>query len=74
MIQKVRFTYTVDVFIKGDSEDQIIDYMRNTTPAEAFREASKSGHYVEDAYDEFVLADIMPDSDYDIDLTKGLEM
>ena len=73
MIQKVRFTYTVDVFIKGDSEDQIMDYMRNTTPAEAFREASKSGHYVEDAYDEFVLADIMPDSDYDIDLTTGGE-
>ena len=73
MIQKVRFTYTVDVFIKGDSEDQIMDYMRNTTPNEAFRKASKSGHYVEEAYDEFVLADIRPDSDYDIDLTKGGE-
>ena len=71
MIQKERFTYTVDVFIKGDSEEQIEEYMRDHTPAEAFRDASKSGHYVDEAYDEFVLADIRPDSGYDIDLTKG---
>ena len=70
MIQKVRFTYTVDVFIKGDSEDQIMGYMRDTTPAEALKEASKSGHYINEAYDEFVLCDVRDNRACDIDLTE----
>ena len=70
MIQKVRFTYTVDVFIKGDSEEQIEEYMRDHTPAEAFRDASKSGHYIDDAYDEFVLCDVRDNRACDIDLTE----
>lgn len=69
IIQKVRLTYTVDVFIKGKNEDQIMDYIRQMTPREIYLAASKSGHYIEESFDEFVLADIKPDSEYDIDLT-----
>lgn len=71
MIQKIRFTYTVDVYIKGNNEEQIMDYAINTTPSEALEDAMKSGHYVAEEYDEFVLSDIKDDSEYDIDLTEG---
>lgn len=71
MIQKVRFTYTVDVYIKGNNEEQIMDYARNATPSEALEDAMKNGRYVAEEYDEFVLSDVKDDSEYDIDLTEG---
>ena len=70
IIQKVRLTYMVDAFIKGENEDQIMNYIREMTPRGIYEVASENGRYVEESFDEFVLADVRPDSDCDIDLTS----
>ena len=69
MIQKVRLTYSVDVFVKGDSAEQIMEWALERTPTEAYREASRSGHEITEHYDEIVLANVRDESEYDIDLT-----
>ena len=71
MIARVRLTYAVDVTVKGESQEQIVEWMNRTSPTEAFKEASKSGYYVEENYGEEFICPVMENSDYDIDITKG---
>ena len=65
MIAKVRLTYTVDVFVKGDSEDQIMDWAREHTPSEAADDVAKRGKTVNESWDEEIMAwvDGYPDID-----------
>ena len=69
MIAKVKMTYTVDVFVKGENEEQIMDWARQHTPSEAQDDAAKSGHYIDERYDEEIIAYVRENSVYDIDLT-----
>ena len=71
MIAKVRLTYSVDVFIKGDSEDQIMDWARQTTPSGAEDEASKARRIIDENYDEEILCFVRDDSVYDIDISEN---
>ena len=69
MIAKVKLSYTVTCFVKGESEDQIMDWAREHTPSEAQRDAFKSGHYIDESFDEEIVSYVREDSAYDIDLT-----
>jgi len=70
MIAKVRLTCTVDVFVKGESEDQIMDWAREHTPSEASDDAAKSGNLIDENYEEEILCCVRDDSIPDIDLTE----
>lgn len=68
MIAKVKLTHTVTVFVKGENENQIMDWARYTTPSEAYANASSVDP--EEHYDEIIECFVREDSDCDFDLTK----
>ena len=70
MIAEVRLTYTVDVIVKGDDEDQIMDWAREHTPSEAVDDAQKRGRYPGETWDEEIISYRKDDAGYDIDITK----
>lgn len=70
MIAKVKLSYVVTCFVKGESEDQIMDWAREHTPSEAQCDAAKSGHFINESYDEEIVSYVRGDSAYDIDLTR----
>ena len=69
MIAKVRLTHSVDVFVKGDNEEQITDWMMEHTPSEAVDDATKNRKIVYEDYDEEWLCEVDPNGEWDIDLT-----
>ena len=53
MKAKVKLTYSVTLFVKGESSDAISDWLAQTTPEEAFKQVNEqTGNYVEQDYDE----------------------
>ena len=57
---KVRLTRTVEMFVEGKDEDAIMDWLRQTTPEEAFRLAD--GHVNDEAYEEEIVCEVREDS------------
>ena len=57
---KVRLTRMVEMFVEGKDEDAIMDWLRQTTPEEAFRLAD--GHVNDEAYDEEIVCEVREDS------------
>ena len=49
---KVRFTRTVEIFVEGESEEAILDWMMQTTPEGAYLAADGSGT---DEYNEEIV-------------------
>lgn len=57
---KVRLTRMVEMFVEGKDEDAIMDWLRQTTPEEAFRLAD--GHVNDEAYEEEIVCVVREDS------------
>ena len=55
---KVRLTYSVDLVVEGDSEEDIYDWLNRTTPEDAYRFADGD---VDENYDEEILCVISND-------------
>ena len=49
---KVKFTRTVEIFVEGESEETITDWMRQTTPEGAYLLSNGSA---EEKYDEEIV-------------------
>lgn len=59
---KVRLTHTVEMFVEGESEEKIMDWLYSTTPQEAVDVATKM---VDVSYDEEILYTVRDDSEVD---------
>lgn len=59
---KVRLTQTVEMFVEGESEEMIMDWLYSTTPQEAVDLAAKM---VDVTYDEEIICTVREDSDVD---------
>lgn len=60
---KVRLTRTVEMFVEGKDEEAIIDWLRQTTPEEAYQLAN--GDVNNQEYDEEIVCEVREDSDVD---------
>lgn len=60
MKAKVRLTYSVEMFVEGDSEEAITDWMNCTTPDEA--KALAGNNYVTEDYSEEIICCVRDDS------------
>ncbi len=59
---KVRLTHTVEMFVEGDSEEAIMDWLYSTTPQEAVDVAT---NMVDVSYDEEIICYVSDDSEVD---------
>lgn len=59
MKAKVRLTYTVEMFVEGESEEAISDWLSCTTPTQAKNSANKM---VDEDYSEEILCVVRDDS------------
>ena len=67
MKAKVNLTYSVTLFVEGGSDDEISDWLAQTTPDEAFKQAKEqTGNYVEENYDEQIECFVGDDSEVDL--------
>lgn len=57
---KVRLTRMVEMFVEGKDEDAIMDWLRCTTPEEAFN--LTDGHVNDEAYEEEIVCVVREDS------------
>ena len=62
---KVRLTHTVELYVEGKSEDQIRDWLVQTTPEEAYLLAYNNGKQAESEYDEEIVCVVRDDSEVD---------
>ena len=65
---KVRLTRMVEMFVEGQDEETIIDWLRCTTPEEAFRLVD--GHVNDESYDEEIICTVREDSVVDYVIPK----
>lgn len=56
---KVRLTRTVELFVEGKDEEAIMDWLRETTPEEAYQLADGGA---DDSYDEEIICPVRDDS------------
>lgn len=67
MKAKVKLTYSVTLFVEGESSDAISDWLAQTTPGEALKQAKEqTGNYVEESYDEQIECFVSDDSEVDL--------
>lgn len=59
---KVRLTHTVEIFVEGESEEAIMDWLLFTTPQEA-KELASNG--VIEHFDEEIVCEVRDDSEVD---------
>ena len=59
---KVRLSYTVEMFVEGDSEEEIMDWLCATTPQEAKDLAHNA---VDEEYEEEIVCFVDDNSDVD---------
>lgn len=69
MVSKVKLTYSVEVFLKHDTEDQLSDWLNTHTPSDAAKMAKDNQKYVSEDYSEEIECRVRDDSDYDIDIS-----
>lgn len=62
---KVRLTYEVEMFVEGDSEEAIHEWLLFTTPQEAKDLAYENGKFVCEDYDEEIICPVDDDSEVD---------
>lgn len=63
MICKVKMSHTVYLFVEGDSEETIQDWMANLTPEEAKHLAeAQTGNYIEHDFEDEILCPVRDDS------------
>lgn len=67
MKAKVKLTHSVTLFVEGGSDDEILDWLAQTTPGEALKQVKEqTGNYVEEDYDEQIECCVMDDSEVDL--------
>lgn len=59
---KVRLTQTVEMFVEGESEEAIMDWLYSTTPDEA---ADLAINMIDIHYDEEIVCKVSEDSEVD---------
>jgi hypothetical protein len=59
---KVKLTHTVELFVEGESIDQIQDWLARTTPEEAYLLAYDNGGQPDSEYDEEIICEVRNDS------------
>lgn len=69
---KVKLTYEVELFVEGNSEDEIMDWLYATTPLEAKDLAYENGKIISENYDEEIMYYVRDDSEVDY-VIKGDE-
>lgn len=57
---KVRLTRTVELFVEGKDEEAIMDWLRQTTPEQAYL---LTDGVADDSYDEEIVCVVRNDSD-----------
>lgn len=62
---KVRLTHTVEMFVEGESEEAIMDWLISTTPQEAKDLAYKNYKIVDEDYEEEIICPVRDDSEVD---------
>jgi hypothetical protein len=62
---KVRLTHTVELYVEGKSEDQIQDWLAQTTPEEAYLLAYENSYTVESDYSEEIICTVRDDAEVD---------
>lgn len=62
---KVRLSYAVEMFVEGESEEAIRNWLLNTTPQEAKDLAYKNGKFVNEDYEEEIICPVRDDSEVD---------
>jgi hypothetical protein len=62
---KVRLTHTVTLFVEGESEDKIQDWLVAITPEEAYLLAYNNGNQAEVEYDEEIVCEVSDNSEVD---------
>ena len=60
MKAKVRLTYSVEMFVEGESEEAIEDWLNRTTPTEAKEFAGNN--FVTEDYSEEIICGVRDDS------------
>ena len=65
---KVRLTRTVELFVEGESEEAIMDWLSQTTPEGAY--LATDGDVECDEYDEEIICVINDDSEVDYVIEK----
>lgn len=60
MKAKVRLTYSVEMFVEGESEEAIYDWLNCTTPTEAKEFAGDN--YIDEYYSEEIICPVRDDS------------
>ena len=67
MKAKEKLTYSVTLFVEGGSDDEISDWLAQTTPSKALKQVKEqTGNYVEENYDEQIECSVMDDSEVDL--------
>lgn len=59
---KVRLTQTVEMFVEGESEEAIQEWLLSTTPEEA---ADLAENMIDISYDEEIICTVSEDSEVD---------
>ena len=62
---KVRLSYAVEMFVEGESEEAIRNWLLNTTPQEAKDLAYKNGKFANEDYEEEIICPVRDDSEVD---------
>lgn len=62
---RVKLTHTVTLVVEGESEDQIQNWLNETTPEEAYLLAYDNGNQAESEYDEGIVCVLKDDSKVD---------
>lgn len=63
---KVRLSYTVELFIEGESEDDIQNWLLYTTPTEAKQLAKENGNWIFEDHDEEIICMVDDESVVDV--------
>lgn len=58
---KVRLSYTVEMFVEGQSEETVMDWLNSTTPTEA-KELAKDKDMVHEDFSEEIICNVREDS------------
>ena len=68
---KVRLTHTVEMYVEGESEEAIQEWLLCNTPQEAKDLAYGNGKIVSEDYDEEILCYVRDDSEVDYVIGEG---
>lgn len=71
MKAKVKLSYSVELFVEAKDENQLLEWLNQTTPAEALERARENNAgYVEEDFSEEIICHVDDNSVVDISLVK----